>query len=212
MSGASVRTLTPKGLSVASRMSCTAVFISSKVSVAAARKPMPPALDVAAVSRAVDTQPMPVCTIGTSMPKRSHAGVCNAGCRSGYNAGPVAAHDGTSSWRRPVGSMMSISASSSLVGARDSAHVVGDHELERRGLDDLVDGHARVDRTQPHRVVGRLEVEHAQVRHDPADLVEPVARAPRPRACGHSRGPTPRRRSRRSCGDRGWGPSSWWCG
>ena len=74
--------------------------------------------------------------------------------------------------------MMSISSSSSSVGVARLGHVVGDHQLERRGLDDLVDGHARVHRTQPHRVVGRLEVEHAQVRDDPADLVEPVAGRP----------------------------------
>jgi hypothetical protein len=41
-----------------------AAVSSGVVIVAAARMPKPPAAEVAAVSRAPDTQPMPVCTMG----------------------------------------------------------------------------------------------------------------------------------------------------
>ena len=57
-------------------------------------------------------------------------------------------------------------ASSSSVGSRDLGHVAVDRELEAGRRDDLVDGHARVHRAQAHPVVGRLEVEHAEVRDD----------------------------------------------
>ena len=51
-------------------------------------------------------------------------------------------------------------------------HVVGNDQLETGRRDDLVDRHARMHRSQPHPVVGRLEVECAEVRHHSADLEE----------------------------------------
>ncbi len=83
----------------------------SKVIVADARMPSPPAALVADVSRAPATQPIPVCTIGYCTPNRSHAAVCSARVR----------HAGTSLLRRPFGSITSrMSRSSSSVGSRDS--------------------------------------------------------------------------------------------
>ena len=64
MSSASVRMLTPKFASVADLISSMACTICSKVIGADARMPRPPALDVAAVSLASATQPIPVCTMG----------------------------------------------------------------------------------------------------------------------------------------------------
>src|SRR4029079_7369632 len=55
-----------------SRIACASW---SWVIVADARIPSAPAFAVAVTSRAPATQPMPVCTIGTSMPKRSQSGV-----------------------------------------------------------------------------------------------------------------------------------------
>ena len=60
MSVESVLTLIPNGLSVISLISLTDCFISSNVCVAVARKPIAPAEDVAAVSLAVETHPIPV--------------------------------------------------------------------------------------------------------------------------------------------------------
>ena len=60
-------------------------------------------------------------------------------------------------------------------------------ELEAGGRDDLVDGHAGVHRAQAHAVVGRLEVEHAEVGDDAADLVEARRRRRRARRRGRSR-------------------------
>ena len=56
--------LTPNGLSVRDLTFAIAARSSSRVIVADARMPSPPADEVAAVSCAPDTQPMPVCTIG----------------------------------------------------------------------------------------------------------------------------------------------------
>ena len=56
-----------------------------------------------------------------------------------------------------------ISASSSAVGAACLGHVVGDRELEAGGRDDVVDGDTGVHASEPHAVIGRLEVEHAEV-------------------------------------------------
>jgi hypothetical protein len=67
--------LMPNGLSVAAFTLATAVRSSSSVMVADARMPSPPALEVAATSRAPATQPMPVCTTGCSMPTSSVSGV-----------------------------------------------------------------------------------------------------------------------------------------
>ena len=72
MSGWSARRFTPKGRSVRLRTSLIAARSSSRSITAAARIPNPPALAVAAVSSGPDTHPMPVCTIGYSMPTRSH--------------------------------------------------------------------------------------------------------------------------------------------
>ena len=65
----------PNGLSVVALTLVTAVCSSSSVMVADARMPSPPALEVAATSRAPATQPMPVCTTGCSMPTSSVSGV-----------------------------------------------------------------------------------------------------------------------------------------
>src|SRR5438309_1026371 len=74
-SGWSARKLTPNGLDVRALTSRTASSSCSKVMVTAARIPSPPAALVAAVRRGPDTQPIPVCTMGKRMPKRSHARV-----------------------------------------------------------------------------------------------------------------------------------------
>ena len=63
--------LTPKGLSVRDFTFAMAARSSSSVIVALARMPSPPADEVAAVSVAPDTHPMPVCTIGSSTPNPS---------------------------------------------------------------------------------------------------------------------------------------------
>ena len=111
-SGASPRRFTPNGAAVSSLVLAIAASVSATVRVAAASTPSPPALHVAAVSSGVDTQPMPVCTIGYLMPSRSQAAVCSAGW-----SGAVVAH-GTSLSRSPRGSMTSrMRRSSSGVGS-----------------------------------------------------------------------------------------------
>ena len=83
MSAASARRFTPNGLVVR-------CFTSRDGASAAGRSPWwrwrgcpsPPAVAVAAVRRAPDTQPMPVCTIGYSTPTRSQKRVCRRGCIS----------------------------------------------------------------------------------------------------------------------------------
>ena len=79
-SGWSARKLTPNGASVRSFTPRTAACICAGVIVTAARIPNPPAALVAAVRLAPDTQPMPVCTIGSRHPTRSQNRVCSAGC------------------------------------------------------------------------------------------------------------------------------------
>ncbi len=65
MSGWSARRFTPNGLSVRLLHLVDGVArAASKVIVADARMPSPPAALVADVRRAPATQPMPVCTIG----------------------------------------------------------------------------------------------------------------------------------------------------
>ena len=56
--------MTPNGASVRSLTSLMTERNASGLIVADAMMPSPPAEDVAAVSRAPDTYPMPVCTIG----------------------------------------------------------------------------------------------------------------------------------------------------
>ena len=60
----SARMLTPKLRSVVSLTSAMASSSSSNVMVAAAKMPSPPADEVADVSCAPETQPMPVWTMG----------------------------------------------------------------------------------------------------------------------------------------------------
>jgi hypothetical protein len=67
--------LTPKGFGVSAFTFSMATSISSGRIVAPARKPKPPALETAATSSGVATQPMPVCTIGAGTPSRSHSTV-----------------------------------------------------------------------------------------------------------------------------------------
>jgi hypothetical protein len=76
-SRASARMLTPNGLSVAVLTFRIAVANSSRVIVADAKMPNPPALAVAETSRAPATHPIPVCTTGCSTPTSSVSGVCS---------------------------------------------------------------------------------------------------------------------------------------
>ena len=70
-SGWSARKLTPNGLSVrVLDLAHRLLRAVAGVIVTAARIPRPPAALVAAVRRAPDTQPMPVCTIGCSTPSQ----------------------------------------------------------------------------------------------------------------------------------------------
>ena len=77
-SGASARKLTPNGRSVRALTERIAACSSASVIVAEARMPNPPAALVADVSRAPATQPIPVCTTGTSHPNSSVTRVCSA--------------------------------------------------------------------------------------------------------------------------------------
>ena len=67
-----------------------------------------------------------------------------------------------------------INSSSASVGAR----VVGTSPTTPSSkpglLDDFFDAHTRMDRTEPHAMVGCGEIEHTEVRHDEPDLVEPA--------------------------------------
>ena len=74
-SGALGSRFTPKGASVTARTSSMAVRNSANVMVADARIPNPPARAVAAVSDAPETQPIPVCTIGSRTANNSVARV-----------------------------------------------------------------------------------------------------------------------------------------
>ena len=74
-SPASARRLTPKGLLVRCLTSPIAWSSSSKVIVAEARMPRPPAFAVAETSRGPATQPMPVWTTGWVTPVSSVSGV-----------------------------------------------------------------------------------------------------------------------------------------
>lgn len=78
-SPASARRLTPNGWSVRLLTSRIARSSSSKVIVALARMPSPPAFAVPEVSRAPETQPIPVCTTGCRTPTRSVNGVRRTG-------------------------------------------------------------------------------------------------------------------------------------
>ncbi|HEX3462114.1 MAG TPA: hypothetical protein VHT49_14505 [Acidimicrobiales bacterium] len=78
-SATSVRRLTPNGRSVRDRTSARAADSSSRVMVAEARIPRPPASAVAATNLGPATQPMPVWTIGYSTPTMSQNRVCSAG-------------------------------------------------------------------------------------------------------------------------------------
>ena len=69
--------LTPNGLSVAALTFPIAVANSSRVMVADAKMPSPPALAVAETSRAPATHPIPVWTTGCSTPTSSVNGVRN---------------------------------------------------------------------------------------------------------------------------------------
>jgi len=64
MSAASALRFTPKGASVRAFTSLMAAAVSSRVMVAEASSPSPPAFAVPTTSDGPDTQPMPVCTIG----------------------------------------------------------------------------------------------------------------------------------------------------
>src|SRR6478752_2567256 len=160
-SAASARRLTPNGLSVRSLTSMIAFSSSSKVIVALARMPRPPALAVPTTSRGPDTQPMPVCTTGCGTPTRSVNGV-----RSSCSV---------------MGDLLEAQAlrvehlpdQDQLLGrglAR-GGYVGGHLDLEAGRLADLVDGHARVDAEQAHAVVRALDVEDPQVADDPVDVV-----------------------------------------
>ena len=74
-SAASARMFTPKGRSVAALTLVMAAASSSRLMVAEARIPSPPALAVADTSLAPATQPIPVCTTGCSMPTNRVSGV-----------------------------------------------------------------------------------------------------------------------------------------
>src|SRR5689334_17874904 len=185
-SGASARMFTPKGLVVRCFVSAIASRSWGKSMVPAARMPSPPAFDVAAARRGPATQPMPVWTIGYSTPTSSQNRVCNVG----WVMTPPVWSRSTRTWQ---GNRLQSAPGSSLdlgvaqaVGVEDVADetellvggraglgdVVGDHEREAGVLDNLVDRDARVQRPQSHRVVRRLEVEHALVGDDAPDLVE----------------------------------------
>ena len=132
---------------------------------------------------------------GTSTPNSSQSGVCSVGCVITQRNLGVA----------QVRRVDDLADEPQLVVGRaggSSGTSSGTTSVEAGGLDHVVDGDAGVHRADPHRVVGRLEVEHAEVRHDAADLVE---RGPRSGpSCGgavvadarHARRParrTPRR-------------------
>ena len=131
------------------------------------------------------TQPMPVCTIGyVDAEQVADARVqTRRASASGTSWSPQAVRvdDLADQPQLLVGRQRGVSGTSPSID-----------ELEAGGRDDLVDGDARVHRAQPHAVVGRLEVEHAEVGDDAAELVE--ARAPGRRARRRGRS---RRRSRR---------------
>ena len=74
--GAQVDAERPVG-ALLDRVDRVAQLVGSVI-VADARMPKPPAALVADVSRAPATQPMPVCTIGTSHPNSSVTRVCSA--------------------------------------------------------------------------------------------------------------------------------------
>ena len=101
-------------------------------------------------SRGPATQPMPVCTIGTSMPNRSQIGV-----RDGHGR---AAHGfGTSFFAEAerVDDLADPRAARRRSAGATRARRRRDRELEAGRGDDVVDGDARVHRAQPHPVVGR---------------------------------------------------------
>ena len=110
-SSPSERMLTPNGASVLSLTVRIAVSSSGMLIVLEAMIPSPPAAAVAAVSRAPDTQPMPVWTIGYLTPVSSVKRVVSSRLRGD-------AHAATSLYRRPFGSSSAMMRSSSAVGSR----------------------------------------------------------------------------------------------
>src|SRR4051794_7887540 len=161
-SAASARRLTPNGWSVRALTSAIACSSSSKVMVALARMPSPPAFAVPLTRRGPETQPMPVCTTGCRTPTRSVNGVRSSCSLMGDLLEP-----------EPL-RVEHLPDQGQLLqgGLTRHRHVGGDVELEAGGLADLLDAHPGVHAEQPHRVVGSSDVEDAQVADDPVDVVE----------------------------------------
>src|SRR4051812_17611643 len=132
--------------------------------VADARMPSAPAFAVADTRRAPATQPMPVCTIGTSMSNRSQIGVRTITPRSRVRDFVFAQAVGVDHGPDPV----------QLVVGRQPRllNVAVDHELESGCRDKFVDGYARMHRPESHAMALRCEVEHTQVRDDVPELME----------------------------------------
>src|SRR5205814_1738252 len=136
-----------------------------RLMVADARMPRPPAALVADVSRAPATHPIPVCTIGTSQPKSSVTRVCSAGCVMCERA----ASRRDFAFAQPEWVDLLADEAELVVGResrrRDLVGATGDdgdNEFEPGRGYDLLEGDAGMQRAHPHRVVGRLEVEHTE--------------------------------------------------
>src|SRR5579859_3066889 len=189
-SGASPRRFTPNGAAVSSLVRAIAASVSATVRVAPARTPSPPALAVAAVSSGVDTQPMPVCTIGYRIPSRSQAAVRSAGWKgAGWltrisrplrgGTGPRPSGPWRMSRHLPVTQPARVDDLADEAQLRrrrhpGRRHVVVDRQAEAGTGDDLGHADAGMHGNEPHGVAGGAEVEHRQVRDDPPDLVEPA--------------------------------------
>src|SRR6195952_1662052 len=164
-SPASARRFTPNGRSVRLFTSAMAWSSSSKVMVAEARIPSPPALAVPLTRRGPATQPMPVCTTGWRTPASSVSGVRGSCSITG---GDLTLAQLLRVEHLPDQHQL---AGGGVAGLGQVA--LGEADLEGRGLLHLLDAHAGVHRDEPHRVAGPAEVEDAEVADDPVHAVEP---------------------------------------
>src|SRR4029077_3419257 len=157
-SSASARRVTPKGRSVRVRPSRIAPASWSSVIVADARIPSAPASAVALTRRGPATQPMPVWTIGTSMPKRSQIRVCILmRLRPAVCAWPSRIRDFLLAETERVDDLAD-PAQLLVRGEARLGHVGRDDELESGRGHDVGHAHAGMDGAQAHVMVGSAVV------------------------------------------------------
>ena len=125
--------------------------------------PRPPALAVPVTRRGPATQPIPVCTTGCRTPVSSVRGVVRSWSIMREDLAVAQALR-----------VQHLADEDQLLHGRRAGlgYVALDMQRAAGRLEDLLDGHAGVDRAQPQRVVRPLHVEDREVGDDPVDVVE----------------------------------------